>query len=225
MNLASSITSLCFGVPTALLVLTPVSNALADARLANRADDHARREVQELQRGFLSIFNAADVQDLDSKIAQALRALQPLNTRLDPEGSYTAAFFDTFNDTLRLERAPSRRYRPPATFESLARNRWQWRRVEAWHVRLVSQWRVINEEVRPRLLESGATWHGPGHQAELAMKRLLDEADLRNPWRLLEDASRQDAVKAVNHGCPPPTSRSTPDRPFSTSETHAEPTN
>ncbi|NYV73380.1 hypothetical protein [Streptomyces sp. UH6] len=198
-NLASGFTSLCFGVPTALLVLTPVSNALADARLANRADNHARSEVEELQRGFMSIFNAADLQELETKIAQALRALHPLNTRRDPEGSYTAAFFDIFNDILRLGRGPTRNYRAPANFESLARDHWQWRRVEAWHVRLGGQWRVINEEVRPRLIECGVAWYGPDHQAQLAMKRLLDEADTRSPWRLPEGATRQDAIKAMNH--------------------------
>ncbi|MEV5786481.1 hypothetical protein AB0L42_36620 [Streptomyces sp. NPDC052287] len=199
-NLVSSFTSLCFGVPTALLVLSHLGNAQADARQQQRAENQARSEIHEFQVALTRIFNAASTAELATKARSLQTALHPLRTLIDADGAVTTSFFTLFNDVLQLEPGPSQTYREPASFAALSRDRWQWRRIETWHVRVETQWRVLSDEVRPRMLECHLPWieRSPANMAELAVRRLLDE-DRRNPWRLREGFTDSDAVEAMGH--------------------------
>ncbi|SFL69535.1 hypothetical protein [Streptomyces pini] len=199
-NLVSSLTSLCFGVPTALLVLSHLGETQAHARQTQRVKDYARNEIHEFQVALTKAFNVTDTTELAARVRTLSTGLHQFRQLAVIDGPTAARFFQTLNALLALGRGPTRSYRPSTNFGALSRDRWQWRRIETWHVRVETQWRVLSEEVRPKILECGLRWlpRSPAAEAEQAMRRLLDE-DGRNPWRMPEHFTDPDAVKAMGH--------------------------
>ncbi|MFC8645890.1 hypothetical protein ACFUC2_34780 [[Kitasatospora] papulosa] len=200
-NLISSLTSLCFGVPTALLVLTHLGNAQADARRTRRAKDFAHAEIREFQTALTRAFNVTSTAALVSEVSSLSRGLHRLRQLRDTDGSAAAAFLRDFNALLNLGRGPSPAYRQPTSWAALSADRWQWRRVETWHVRVETQWRVLSNEVRPMAIDCGLPWlqRSPAAAAEQTMRRLLSE-DRRNPWRGQQEApDNQEAITAMGH--------------------------
>ncbi|MFF5161571.1 hypothetical protein ACFY3N_36400 [Streptomyces sp. NPDC000348] len=199
-NLVSSLTSLCFGVPTALLVLSHLGNAQADARRTRRAKDFACAEVEEFHTSLTRIFNVNSVAALDSEVRRLLHDLHRLRQLRDTDGSAAAEFLHAFNALLKLGPAPTA-YREPTGWTALSADRWQWRRMESWHVRVETQWRVLSNEVRPMVVDCGLPWlpRSPAAKAEQAIRRLLSDHK-RNPWTVerttLDD---QDVVDAMRH--------------------------
>ncbi|MFF5379437.1 hypothetical protein [[Kitasatospora] papulosa] len=200
-NLVSSLTSLCFGVPTALLVLSHLGNAQADARRTLRAKDFARAEIREFHTALIRIFNVTNTAALASEVGSLLRDLHRLRQLRDTDGSAAAEFLRDFNALLNVGRGPTRSYRQPTSWAAVSADRWQWRRIETWHVRVETQWRVLSNEVRPMVVDCGLPWlqRSPAAAAEQAMRRLLNE-DRRNPWtRQQEPPGNQEAVAAMGH--------------------------
>ncbi|GGV73241.1 hypothetical protein GCM10010277_86900 [Streptomyces longisporoflavus] len=199
-NLVSSFTSLCFGVPTALLVLSHLGNAQADARQTHRAEDQARRGVHEFQAALTRIFDVTDIADLVTRAQSMRRSVRRLRQLDDTDASAVTHFFRSFNDLLELGPTPSPAYTEPASFRDLACDRWQWKRIETWHVRVETQWRVLSEETRPKVHEFRLPWLAPSPAAlgQLAARRLLAEGG-RNPWRLPEGCTDADAGEAMEH--------------------------
>ncbi|MGE6735179.1 hypothetical protein, partial [Streptomyces sp. NPDC059900] len=199
-NLVSSFTSLCFGVPTALLVLSHLGDALADARQRQRTEEHARRETHEFQVALTRVFDVPDTAELLARAQNLNTSVRRLRQLDDADGSAAADFFRLFNDLLELGPAPSQAYREPVSFQDLSCDRWQWKRIETWHVRVETQWRVLSEETRPRAHEFALPWltRSPANLGQLAARRLLDE-DGRNPWRLPEGSTDAEAVEAMGH--------------------------
>ncbi|MEU5756841.1 hypothetical protein [Streptomyces sp. NPDC047829] len=199
-NLVSSLTSLCFGVPTALLILSHLGNAQTDARQARRARGFARAEVHEFQTALIRIFNVPSAAALASEARHLLIDLHHLRQLTDADGTAAAEWLRGFHALLDLPPGPSRGYRQPTSWAALAADRWQWGQVARWHVRVETQWRVLNDEVRPRAAEYGLPWLSKTSAAatEQAIRQLLSGSG-RNPWHAQEPSSPQDAVAAMGH--------------------------
>lgn len=67
-NLVSSLTSLCFGVPAAILIFSHLGNAQDEARQTTRSRTHTAQEIREFPGALLEPFNATDIATL---VAQA----------------------------------------------------------------------------------------------------------------------------------------------------------
>ncbi|MGW7149127.1 hypothetical protein ACWGII_30820 [Streptomyces sp. NPDC054855] len=199
-NLVSSLTSLCFGVPTALLILSHLGNAQADFRRTQRTKDFARAEIHEFHIALTRIFSVATPAAVASEARTLLSDLHRLRQLRDSDGSATRKFLRDFNALLDLGRGPTQSYRQPTSWEALAADRWQWRRLETWHIRVETQWRVLSDEVRPKITECGLRWlsKSPAAAAEQAVRRLLSE-NKRNPWMGQEAFDAQDAAAAMGH--------------------------
>lgn len=199
-NLVSSLTSLCFGVPTALLILSHLGNAQADARQARRARSFARAEVHEFQTALIRIFNVPSTAALALEARNLLLDLHPLRQLTDADGTAAAEWLRGFHSLLDIAPGPSRNYRQPTSWTALAADHWQWRQIATWHVRVETQWRVLNDEVRPRVTECALPWLSKISAAatEQAIRQLLS-GNSRNPWHAQEPSSPQDAVAAMGH--------------------------
>ncbi|MFE1028300.1 hypothetical protein ACFW5I_27660 [Streptomyces sp. NPDC058818] len=197
-NLVSSLTSLCFGVPTALLVLSHLGNAQADARRSRRAADFASAEIEEFHASLTSTFNTGNVADLYSEARTLTSRLHQLSQLRDTDGSATAEFLNDFSALLKV-RAPLA-YRSPTTWLDLSADRLQRRRIEKWHVRVDTQWRVLSNEVRPMVVDCGLPWlpRSPAAAGEQAIRRLLTPR--HNPWTVEHTTfGNQDVVDAMRH--------------------------
>ncbi|MFF0000954.1 hypothetical protein [Streptomyces avermitilis] len=199
-NLASSLTSLCFGVPTALLVLTHLGNAQADARQTRRAREAAIQEIHDFQRALAKAFHVTSTADLADKLRALEVKLRELRLQPNPDRAEAIArFLDSFYDLLKEPRSPSPMQRP-TDWAGLSRDGRQWGQMRTWHVRVVSQWKTLSDEVRPRVTDCGLPWitKTPATEAEQAARLLLSE-DRRNPWKMPTDFNDSAGITAMGH--------------------------
>ncbi|MFE2490059.1 hypothetical protein ACFXGR_43865 [Streptomyces mirabilis] len=197
-NLASSLTSLCFGVPTALLVLSHLGNAQADARQTRRARESAIQEIHDFRRALAKAFRVTSTADLTDKLRGMQEELRELRLQPAPDrAEATARFFDSFNDLLMDPGSPGHR---PTDWAALSRDGRQWGQMRTWHVRVESQWKILSDEVRPRVTDCGLPWieKTPATEAEQAARLLLSE-DRRNPWRMRPDFNETAGITAMGH--------------------------
>lgn len=181
-NLASSFTSLCFGVPAALLVFSHLGQAQEEARQKIRARAHAVQEINEFASALLEPFNATDVQQLGSKLRGMRANLRAVRTvhMADAEREETGAtFFRQFND---LVPNPSAR-RPIDSFSSMRRYTSQWTTMRKWQTRVTSQCRILDEEVRPRVTDSGLPWLAQNRASDVRQAARWLFMEGRNPWK------------------------------------------
>ncbi|MFC6060556.1 hypothetical protein ACFP50_35715, partial [Streptomyces pratens] len=102
LSLASSLTSLRFGVPTALLVLSHLGNAQADARQTRRARALAVDEIREFREALVEAFHVSDTAELASKAVTMQVELRELRLQPNPDRiEATARFLNGLNDLLR----------------------------------------------------------------------------------------------------------------------------
>ncbi|MDX2814241.1 hypothetical protein PV410_17010 [Streptomyces sp. PA03-5A] len=199
-NLASSLTSLCFGVPTALLVLSHLGNAQSDARQTRRARESAIQEIADFQRALLDAFNVASTADLADTLLRMQVELRELRLQPNPErAEATAGLINNFTDLLKNAGPRPRRPRPTSWSELPSEGR-QWGLMRTWHVRVVSQWKILNDEVRPQVTGCGLPWltKTPATEAEQAARLLLSE-DRRNPWKLPANANDSAGITVMGH--------------------------
>ncbi|MFK4123693.1 hypothetical protein [Streptomyces longwoodensis] len=144
-NLVSSLTSLCFGVPAALLVFSHLGNAQEEARQKERARAYATHEVQEFKQTLLQPFSAADLDDLvdqASTLRDDLRSLRLMH-RGDPRYGPVLEGINTRWNSM-LPGGPEPR-------DELAS-------MERWRHRVQNQWKILNDEVRPRAVDFNLPW-------------------------------------------------------------------
>ncbi|MET7297242.1 hypothetical protein ABZS79_35030 [Streptomyces griseoloalbus] len=201
-NLVSSLTSLCFGVPTALLVLSHLGNAQTDARHTRRAREFASQEIHEFQQVLVTAFRVNDITELSDRVRSLQLELRELGRQPNPErAEATNLFLSGFYALARNAGGP------PAGGTSLP-HAWagvgsigrQWGRVRTWQVQVQSQWRLLSEEVRPRVIDCGLPWVARAltTEAEQAARVFLSE-DRRNPWRLPANARDSVGITAMGH--------------------------
>jgi hypothetical protein len=199
-NLASSLTSLCFGVPTALLVLSHLGNAQADARQTRRARESAIQEIADFQRALVNAFNVASTADLADRLGRIQVELRELRLQPNPSrAESTTRFLDSFTDLLKDAGTGPHRARP-TDWAEVSRDGRQWGRMRTWHVRVVSQWKILSEEIRPQVTGCGLPWlrKTAATEAEQAARLLLSE-DRRNPWKLPAILNDSTGITAMGH--------------------------
>lgn len=180
-NLVSSLTSLCFGVPAALLVFSHLGNAQEEAKATARSRAHAAQEIAEYEAALLEPFTAQDVAELKSKVQDLRRTLAVVRLRANDEEpareQATLEFFQKLRDLLQVSGR-----RPLVDFGMLPRAE-LWPEMRKWQTRVTSQWRILDEEVRPRVSEAGLPWlaQAPSSEIRQGAKWLLLEG--RNPWK------------------------------------------
>ncbi|MFJ4563537.1 hypothetical protein ACIP4U_07410 [Streptomyces caelestis] len=181
-NLVSSFTSLCFGVPAALLVFSHLGQAQEEARQKTRARAHAVQEINEFTSALLEPFNATDIQQLGSKLRGMranLRTVRTVHMADAEREEAVATFFMQFND---LVPNPSAR-RPIDSFSTMHRYTSQWTTMRKWQTRVTSQCRILDEEVRPRVTDSGLPWLAQNRASDVRQAARWLFMEGRNPWK------------------------------------------
>ncbi|MET9519970.1 hypothetical protein [Streptomyces sp. NPDC002994] len=167
-NLTSSFTSVLFGVPTALLILSHLGSAQAEVLERRQVRRRAVRELETFRALLLSVFHATDIQELRARIdalagpaediqrsietAHDARATHERAAALEPLSSHVAAYVQALSQLIADD--------DPA--------RWG-----LWLDEFTAGWEVIDQEVRPRLSELGEPWLSPN--INIMMRRWTSE--------------------------------------------------
>ncbi|MFF7641790.1 hypothetical protein [Streptomyces canus] len=184
-NLVSSVTSLCFGVPAALLVFSHLGDTQTLAREAARAKLRATREIDEFRAVLLQPFAASDLDELGVRIDEASRALTGMRRARRKTEEEKAAAAVAVQNALNAVLPIPERVRTSRLYLERFRGREHWSQsMRHWEPLLEAQWKVLDDEVRPRMTEASLDWIASpvGAAARQAIKQLHDDG--RNPWRV-----------------------------------------
>ncbi|MER5466970.1 hypothetical protein ABT010_41470 [Streptomyces sp. NPDC002668] len=164
-NLASSLASLLFGVPTALFVLSRLGDAQAEARERSKVRRRATAEAAALRELLIRPFALTD-----AELQHWLAGMVAIRSQFhETDQSDTAAMQQLVDDIM---------YYWAVCFENrLVENQPVYSRFDLWVEELQAKWDFLDQELRPRLLEAGESWL-PAPQAML-MRRSI--ADLDHP--------------------------------------------
>ncbi|MDW4913746.1 hypothetical protein [Streptomyces californicus] len=181
-NVASSVTSLCFGVPAALLVFSHLGQAQEGAREKVQARAQVVQAAAEFEAVLLAPFTVADLAQLQTslqELSQALRATKEPDLDIDETNQRAEVFFNKLHVLLpSVELA-----RPYNGLRTMQRDRGQWEVMRKWQTQVQSQSRILDEEVRPRVLASGLTWLAPGQASDIIQAARWLFMEGRNPWK------------------------------------------
>ncbi|MBD3544467.1 hypothetical protein [Streptomyces sp. JV180] len=181
-NVASSVTSLCFGVPAALLVFSHLGQAQEGAREKVQARAQAVQTVAEFEAVLLAPFTVADLAQLQTslqELSQGLEAMRARGQDEDERDQRTTTFFRKLHVLL-----PSVALaRPYGDLRAMLQDKRQWDVMRKWQTQVQSQSRILDEEVRPRLLASGASWLTPSQAADILQASRWLFMEGRNPWK------------------------------------------
>lgn len=143
LNIISSMTSLCFGAPAALLFFNSLGNAEVEARQLSRVRGRAKTETARLQELLLRPYAVNDLTQLRTSLdvmSQILEEMKRTTGDSAEREAATAAFFDVWNDLCPARRAdswPRLRSRPQANTE-----------MREWRDRVRSQWKILYTDIR-----------------------------------------------------------------------------
>ncbi|MEW1580854.1 hypothetical protein AB0407_22470 [Streptomyces microflavus] len=181
-NLVSSFTSLCFGVPAALLVFSHLGQAQEQARNKVQARTQALHAATEFEAVLLAPFAAADLAQLETGLREASQALQATREGgldVDERNQRTQVFFNKLHVLL-----PSVTLaRPYDGLRAMQRDKGQRDVMRKWQTQVQSQSRILDEEVRPRVLASGSAWLTPSQASDIIQAARWLFMDGRNPWK------------------------------------------
>ncbi|MEU5712579.1 MULTISPECIES: hypothetical protein [Streptomyces] len=206
-NLISSLTSVMFGIPTALLVLGYLSNAQAEALQKQQIRRRARRDIEAFQQVLLRPFSAADLRSLRAQKTDLDRALTALR-RVRPvsfapgQGSYdTGQAVDTWLDQVRPLEAAYQQVLTGMTSQAVGLR-------ALWLDDLQAHWEELDQGLRFQMAEADQAWLTPTRTAE--MRRLwvgLRDGNITRPldldpdsWRARERAVREPPTAAFQRG-------------------------
>ncbi|MFC8724293.1 hypothetical protein [Streptomyces bacillaris] len=181
-NLVSSLTSLCFGVPAALLVFSHLGQAQEEAREKAQARTQSVQAVAEFEAILLAPFTAADLPQLKAglqELSHALQAARDRNLGADESDQLAEVFFNRLHGLL-----PSVALaRPYDSLRTVQRDKGQWEVMRKWQTQVQSQSRILDEEIRPRVLASGSAWLAPSQASDIIQAARWLFMDGRNPWK------------------------------------------
>ncbi|MFJ7191456.1 hypothetical protein [Streptomyces bacillaris] len=181
-NVASSVTSLCFGVPAALLVFSHLGQAQEGARERAQARAQALHAAAEFEAVLLAPFAAADLAQLETGLREASQALQATREGgldVDERNRRREVFFNKLHILL-----PSVTFaRPYDGPRAMQRDKGQRDVMRKWQTQVQSQSRILDEEVRPRVLASGSAWLTPSQASGIIQAARWLFMDGRNPWK------------------------------------------
>ncbi|WP_435279735.1 hypothetical protein [Streptomyces sp. 1222.5] len=161
-NLTSSLTSVMFGIPTALLLVAHLGNAQAEALQQRQARQRARREIAAFHYLVLSAFSTTNLAALGAGLASLDRAQDELERielpRLSahPETSLLASSVDrlrTLEATYQQELAALSSSDPPQR--------------KKWLHELKAHWEALDQDLRPQVVEADQRWITPTRSAEM----------------------------------------------------------
>ncbi|MDW6061303.1 hypothetical protein SAZ11_28940 [Streptomyces sp. FXJ1.4098] len=150
-NLASSFTSLLFGVPTALIALSHLSAVQAEASDRRSARNRAEVAVREFRYALMHGFRDAATRSQRS-LAEALMRLDQVNRELMLALSQS-------NADLVQQKYQERDAAMSQLLDSGFRLGSE--RFEAWLEEISIAWHRLDREIRPRLEELGLRWMEP----------------------------------------------------------------
>ncbi|WP_225826213.1 hypothetical protein [Streptomyces naphthomycinicus] len=206
-NLISSLTSVMFGIPTALLVLGYLSNAQAEALQKQQIRRRARRDVDAFQQVLLRPFAAADLaslrarkSDLDRALA-ALRRVRPVSFA-PGQGTYEISqAVETWLDQVRPLEAAYQQALTAMTAQTAGPQ-------ALWLDDLQAHWEELDQGLRFQMAEADQAWLTPARMLE--MRRLwvgLRDGNITKPFDLDPDTwqartrARREPLSAVfQHG-------------------------
>jgi hypothetical protein len=168
-NLISSLTSVMFGIPTALLVLGYLGNAQAEALQKQQIRRRARRDIDAFQQVLLRPFSAADLRSLrvqKTNLDTALTALRRVRlTSIAPgQGSHEIGqAVDTWLDRIRPLEAAYQRMLTGMTSQAVGPQ-------ALWLDDLQAHWEELDQGLRFQMAEADQAWLTPARTVE--MRRL-----------------------------------------------------
>jgi hypothetical protein len=168
-NLVSSFTSLLFGVPTALIALSHLSMAQAEAANRKAVQKRARMAVQGFRAAVMGGLDACDDNEAMSKISDALGGNRELSrlvpADVNPDQQLTP------EESRSLRETASERQR--LMEQVLLHGRTDF---TGWIADIVHRWTSLDRDVRPRLEEVGLSWMSPFGYREVRLAiRALEE--------------------------------------------------
>ncbi|WP_392840242.1 hypothetical protein [Streptomyces sp. LN500] len=183
-NLVSSLTSLLFGVPTALIVLSHLSLAQAEAANRRAVQKRARLSARAFHEAVMGgLFGDTEL-EAERLISDALDGNRDLGRHIPDSGNTEQ---ELTSDELHSCRAKaSERDRLMAQVLRSSGGD-----LSAWLNSIVLRWTSLERDLRPRLEEIGLPWLEPHVDREVrAAVRAIEERNTGRPFRKLADDFR-----------------------------------
>ncbi|MCX5338244.1 hypothetical protein [Streptomyces sp. NBC_00140] len=179
LNVTSSLTGLCFGGPTAVLLFNHLAHAQNEARQSVRARQRAAEETAALERALLSFFTSPNLADLTAKTAGLLDQANVIQLMRDNDPARDQAIANLMGP-LRALLVPPASGRAPTMLSSYRNRSDELNEARGWRTRVISSWNALHTQVRRELPTDDWIPEGPATAGHLATEQLLKQG--RNPW-------------------------------------------
>ncbi|MFF5004698.1 hypothetical protein ACFY3G_17930 [Streptomyces phaeochromogenes] len=163
-NLLSSVTSLLFGVPTALIILGQLGAHQAEALERRAVRRRARLAIDRFRQALLRLFSHDDLERLHETLRQLFGATYQWSEALKSLGEDEAsrrALLDAIANRHPLIEACLKLRRPLDIGE--------------WRDELLLRWRQLDDEIRPRVEDAGLHWVPP--TTHMTVRRAFGDID------------------------------------------------
>ena len=161
-NLTSSLTSVLFGIPTAVLILSHLGNAQAESLRRRQIRRRAKREIAGFQEVLLSPFPAPDLTTLRAHLTALIdlcKSLQELpqlpslsfhRAAEEYEAGADRSVERWVHDVSALEESYGHALARlgPITHEALG----------IWYANVVAGWSALDDDLRPLIVETDQAW-------------------------------------------------------------------
>jgi hypothetical protein len=177
LNLTSSVTGLCFGGPTAVLLFNNLAHTQNEARQLAQTRQRAADEVAALEQTLLSPFTTTTLADLTAAAAELLDKANAIHLLRRDERDQA---IDDFMGPLRALLLPPASGLPLDTLRSLSRVSTDWGAARRWRAQISTNWSALQNHVRRDLPTGDWIAAGPQSAGQVAVDQLLKPG--RNPW-------------------------------------------
>ncbi|MFD7283636.1 hypothetical protein ACFV80_43265, partial [Streptomyces sp. NPDC059862] len=183
-NLVSSVTSLLFGVPTALFVLSSLGDAQTQARERRRLRTAVKPEIRQFESLITRRFNVSSASELQQRCHGLLRDYIQARGRDEDVGPYTQRWEELV--LRRDEQGQALRMEEQERFHG------------AWLREVQAQWEFLDNDLRPRALEAGTEWV-PAVWSRHVREYLTNLADPDRSASLIEHCEGVEQLVVVVH--------------------------
>ncbi|WP_405724462.1 hypothetical protein OG885_00850 [Streptomyces sp. NBC_00028] len=187
LNVVSSLTGLCFGGPTAVLLFNHLAHTQNEARQNAQTRQRAAEEVAVFEQALLSPFTSPTLADLTVDATELLDKANAIHL-LRPDDARDQAVAD-FMDSLRTLLVPASG-RPLTTLRSLSRFSDELAMAKRWRAQIVNSWSTLHDQVRRGLPTGDWIATGPDSAGHIAVDQLLKPG--RNPWLIRQGDGHAD---------------------------------
>ncbi|WP_189817005.1 hypothetical protein [Streptomyces olivaceoviridis] len=166
-NLISSLTSVMFGIPTALLLLGYLSNAQAEALQKQQVRRRARRDIDAFQQVLLRPFSASDLASLRTQKTDLDHAVTALRAVPRIEGAHRRPLEEVreaitaWVDQVRPLEANYQQALASMTSQAVGLH------ASPWIEDLQAHWEQLDQGLRFQMSEADQAWLTPVRAAEL----------------------------------------------------------